>query len=190
MRIEITIKGKVPMLLNRFTDAQALAATEGTSGAQNGERGTPLEQATNGLYLGHDEKTLIIPQPNLMRCIVEGGSFFKAGKAQVTTQKKSLLYACLDIEEAEIPIVHKEPWTVDTRAVRIPATGGRILRYRPCFNDWQLTFTCELDTEIIGPKLFRDIVDAAGKRVGLGDFRPATKGPFGKFVVTNWKEIK
>lgn len=34
--------------------------------------------------------------------------------------------------------------------------------------------------------LFREIVDAAGKRIGLGDFRPACKGPFGKFVVTSW----
>jgi hypothetical protein len=34
----------------------------------------------------------------------------------------------------------------------------------------------------------REIVDAAGKRVGLGDFRPACKGPFGKFVVVQWKD--
>jgi hypothetical protein len=34
--------------------------------------------------------------------------------------------------------------------------------------------------------LMRDIVDAAGKRIGLGDFRPACKGPFGKFVVVKW----
>jgi len=33
-------------------------------------------------------------------------------------------------------------------------------------------------------------VDAAGKRIGLGDFRPQTKGPFGKYVITDWKEIK
>jgi hypothetical protein len=40
---------------------------------------------------------------------------------------------------------------------------------------------------MMDPKLFREIVDAAGKRIGLGDFRPATKGPFGKFVVTSWE---
>ena len=37
-------------------------------------------------------------------------------------------------------------------------------------------------------KLLREILDAAGKRIGLGDFRPSCKGPFGKFVITNWKE--
>ena len=39
-------------------------------------------------------------------------------------------------------------------------------------------------------KLAREIMDAAGKRIGLGDFRPDCKGPFGKFVVTKWKESK
>jgi hypothetical protein len=32
----------------------------------------------------------------------------------------------------------------------------------------------------------RKLVDDAGKRIGLGDFRPDRKGPFGKFVVSNW----
>jgi hypothetical protein len=30
------------------------------------------------------------------------------------------------------------------------------------------------------------MIDAAGKRIGLGDFRPSCKGPFGKFVVIHW----
>jgi hypothetical protein len=57
------------------------------------------------------------------------------------------------------------------------------------FDDWKLTFTAELDTTILSEKLLRAIIDDAGKRVGLGDFRPATKGPFGRFVVTNWKVV-
>jgi hypothetical protein len=39
---------------------------------------------------------------------------------------------------------------------------------------------------MLGVKILREIIDAAGKRIGLGDFRPACKGPFGKFVVTEW----
>jgi len=33
----------------------------------------------------------------------------------------------------------------------------------------------------------REILDSAGKRIGLGDFRPACKGPYGKFVAVEWK---
>jgi hypothetical protein len=58
------------------------------------------------------------------------------------------------------------------------------------FDDWKMTFTAELDTTILSEKLLRAIIDDAGKRVGLGDFRPATKGPFGRFVVTNWASTK
>jgi len=186
-RISVTIEGTTPLLCNRFTDAAQMAATGGSRLVAVGEKGTPLEQAQARLYLGHDGKPMI-PQPNLFRCLIDGGQFFKAGKSKVTTQKSSLIPACIEVEGLEIPIRHKEPWSVDTRAVRIPATGGRILCHRPCFHDWRLAFTLGIDTDMITAKLMREIVDAAGKRIGLGDFRPACKGPFGKFVVVQWSE--
>jgi hypothetical protein len=74
--------------------------------------------------------------------------------------------------------------------VRIPATGGRIIRHRAVFNDWRLSFTLNLDATLLAPKMLREIVDAAGSRIGLGDFRPQTKGPFGKYVVTSWEQLK
>lgn len=188
MEIAIKIEGITPMLLNKFTDEAAMKASSGTtSAAASADRGTPMEQAEARLYTD-EEGTLIIPNPNLFRCILDAGKFFKAGRSKVTTQKSSLVPACLMINELAIPIISKEGWTVDTRPVRIPATGGRILCHRPCFNDWQLEFTCELDTEIMGSKLFRELVDAAGKRIGLGDFRPDCKGPFGRFTVVSWEE--
>ena len=98
-----------------------------------------------------------------------------------------MLFSCLDIVAAEIPLIHSQTWTVDTRAVVIPATKGRILAHRPRFDDWALEFSLDLDTSIVQESLLREIVDAAGKRVGLGDFRPARKGPFGKFRVDEWK---
>ena len=130
----------------------------------------------------------MIPSPNLLRSIVDGGSFTKIGKKQITTARSSMLYSCLSIDAAEIPLIHKQPWKVDTRAVRIPSTGGRILAHRPMFDDWSLAFEVDLDTSILNAKLLRQVVDDAGKRVGLGDFRPATKGPFGRFCVVRWQE--
>jgi hypothetical protein len=189
MQIGIRIEGTTPLICNKFTDAAAEAASSGTrKSSANKDRGTPLEIAAEKLYIGLDDEPMI-PQPNLIRSIVDGGQFHKVGKAQVTTSKKSMLFSCLDIPAAEIKILHKQPWKVDTRAVRIPSTGGRILAHRPMFDDWALEFVAEIDTDIMGERLFRDIVDDAGKRVGLGDFRPATKGPYGRFVVTRWEKV-
>ena len=116
--------------------------------------------------------------------------FFKIGRSKITTQKSSLVPAALSIDEVTIPVQHKEPWSVDTRPVRIPATGGRILKHRPCFNDWKLKFNMTLDETEISEKLLREIVDAAGRKIGLCDFRPSTKGMFGKYVVISWKSKK
>lgn len=186
MKINITLQGTTPLICNRFYDEAAERATNGaTAVAAAGSKGTPLEQAKKKLY-PDSAGNPTIPQPNMLRCLVDGGKFFKAGKKQVTTKNESLMFACFDIEGTDIVIKHREPWRVDTRAVRIPSTGGRILTHRPLFDDWELSFTADLDETVIDPRLIRDIVDAAGKRVGLGDFRPATKGPFGKFVVTKW----
>ncbi len=185
--IKCVIEGTTPLLCNRFTDAAQMSATSGTRVSSVGEKGSPREQAEQRLYKSGDGKTLVIPQPNLFRCIIDAGTFFKAGKSKVTTQKSSLIPACVEIEGVEIPIQSKDGWEVDTRAVRIPSTGGRILCHRPSFHDWKPSFDVSVDEEIMTVKLLREIVDAAGKRIGLGDFRPACKGPFGKFVVTLWQ---
>jgi hypothetical protein len=187
MDILVRIEGVTPLICNRFTDAAAEKATNGTrSSASAADRGTPQEIAESKLYVGANGLPMI-PQPNLLRSLVDGGRFHKIGKAQVTTAASSMLYACADILAAEIPLEHKQPWRVDTRAVVIPATKGRVLTHRPMFDDWALEFTVSLDTEIVGPKLFRQIVDDAGKRIGLGDFRPARKGPYGRYTVTKWE---
>lgn len=190
MKFNVTIEGVTPLICNRFSDAAAEAATNGTRMASAAaDRGTPHEVAQSKLYVGLNGK-LMIPQPNLLRSLVDGGSFHKIGKKQVTTKKESMLYACIDIEGTEIELVHKQPWKVDTRAVRIPSTGGRILAHRPMFDDWSLSFVLDVDLSIMSARLMRQIVDDAGKRVGLGDFRPATKGPYGKYVVTLWQEVE
>jgi hypothetical protein len=186
MELNITIEGTTPLICNRFTDAAAQSSSNGSRGSSAGaDRGTPLEIAESKLYIGLDGEPMI-PQPNLLRCLVEGGRFTKIGKAQVTTAKSSQMYACVDVQGAEIPLIHKQPWKVDTRAVRIPSTGGRILAHRPMFDDWKLEFIVDLDTTILGEKLFRQITDDAGQRIGLGDFRPQCKGPYGRFKVSHW----
>jgi hypothetical protein len=187
MEISIVIQGITPLIMNKFTDAAALAASAGTRGSSAAAgRMTPLEMAESKLYIGLDGKPMI-PQPNLLRCLVDGGKFHKAGKKQITTKEESMMFSCVDIEGATIPLIHAQPWKVDTRPVVNPSTKGRILTHRPMFDDWQLRFIVNLDITLLGPGIFRSIVDDAGSRIGLGDFRPARKGPYGRFRVDFWQ---
>jgi hypothetical protein len=116
--------------------------------------------------------------------------FHKAGRTKITTQKSSLVPAAVALIELTCPLrgPDGEPkWEVDSRSVVIPSTGGRIMCHRPRLDRWRVSFTLEVDTGMFSVPLVRQLLDDAGKRIGLGDFRPARKGPFGRFVVVKWE---
>jgi hypothetical protein len=75
---------------------------------------------------------------------------------------------------------------VDARPVVIPSTKGRIMCYRPRIEAWRATFPMEVDTTIIGVDDAHQLLEDAGRRQGVGDFRPEKKGPFGRFKIIKW----
>lgn len=186
MFIKVTIQGTSPLLMNAFTDSAAISASSGTSAVMVGNKGTPREQAARKVYVD-DGGNLYIPGPNIFSCLIAAGKFHKAGKSKVTTIKNSLIPAGMTVIEVACLLGTKK-FEVDSRSVVIPSTGGRIMCHRPRLDQWQTSFTLDIDTSMFSPEFVRAIVDDAGKKVGLGDFRPDRKGPFGRFVVTNWRK--
>ena len=186
-RILVAIVGVSPLIMNAFSDAAAESASEGSrASAAAVDRGSAAEQCEARLYIGEDGQ-IIMPQPNLFSCIVAAGTFYKSGRSKLTTQRGSLLPGCMFFDELYYALKSKDGWSVDTRPVRIPATGGRILRHRPIFHDWSIDFELMIDSDELALGLAREVVDAAGRKIGLGDFRPQTKGPFGRFRVDLWQ---
>jgi len=117
LNIKVRIDGRTPLLMNKFT-TEAQQATVKGSGAITGagDKGTPMEQAAAKTYQ-NEEGLYIIPQPNIYRSIMDGGSFFKMGKKQVTTQKTSLIPSCVDMVEIYYPLIHKEPRSKGTKSI-------------------------------------------------------------------------
>ena len=188
MNIDITIEGSTPLLCNRFSEDAAMAATSRTRATKIGNE-TPEESCEKKLYK-NDSGELIIPQMNLLSCLMEAGTYHKIGRSKVTTVRKSLIPAVVKITPIELLIHSEKGWyPFETRVVN-PSTSGAFNSARPRFNDWKINFEVDLDDTYIPVNLFRNIVDDAGKMVGLGDWRPTRKGPFGCFKVINWSEKK
>jgi len=187
MKIHVTIEGLTPLLMNRFTDEAEIATTSGhTPALRGGGKGTPREQAERTAYRDVQSGDLYLPGPNLFAAIVDAGKFHKLGKNKVTTQRSSLVPAGLLVDELMIPLGTKA-FEVDSRRVRIPATGGCVMRHRARLDTWRASFTLDVDATVFSPGFVRELLDDAGKKIGLGDYRPATRGPFGRFVVTRWE---
>lgn len=185
MLIEAKIEGVSPLLMNRFTDEAAAKVSSGTSAALHGQKPPPREQADSKVYRDSKGRP-VLPAPNLLACMVEAGRHIKAGKSKISTMRSSLVPAGIQVVEIEFPVTPGN-YEVDSRAVVIPSTGGRIMAHRPRFDVWGCKFTLDVDATMFGEALVRELLDLGGKRVGLGDFRPARRGPFGRFVVTSWK---
>ena len=188
MRVKITITGITPLLMNKFGETAEISVGSGTRPTFSGAKGTPREQAEPKLY-ADDKGKLYIPGSNIFSCIIAAGIFHKSGKKQLTTSKSSLIPAGCLVEDIVCPL-GTDKWEVDSRSVVNPSTQGRIMCHRPRVDSWSLSFTLDIDTSFFDPKLIRAVIDDAGKKIGLGDFRPARKGPFGRFVVTHWEEIR
>jgi hypothetical protein len=146
------------------------------------EKFAPDEQAKIAEYRDPDGK-LYIPGVAFHRCLIAAATYSK-GKGRASLQKP--VAACVFVNP-ERAILDPQSYIVDGRPVVIPSTKGRIIRYRPRFDAWLVTFEIEYDTVLLKEEELRQVVDDAGSRVGLLDFRPEKKGPFGRFIVTEWK---
>lgn len=181
MLIQIEITGVTPLLMNRFNIEE--------EGMKREKNLSPREAAKRVCYEDEEGK-LYYPTTNIYACLIEAGKFHKDGKIKVTTARSSLIPAGVMIEGQYIFFKKPESWEVDSRAVVVPSTGGRIVCHRPRLDEWCLEFTLTVDVKMFSPKFIRTLVDDAGNKVGLGDFRPSRKGIYGRFCVTNWKEEK
>lgn len=196
--VSFTIQGVTPLLMSAFYDSAAMDSDKGSSSSiRSGDKGSPREQALLKLHVNSNGQ-VIIPADMIFACIISAGVFHKVGKTKVTTAKTSLIPAGVSIMEIESLLKDKDGnvytadckgkaiWEVDSRPVVNPNTGGRFMCHRPKFITWQVTFSMDVDTRIFNVALVRDFIDDAGLKLGLGDFRPQKKGPFGKFKVIKW----
>lgn len=172
--ISATIKGISPLLMHAFPLEQLEAP----------EKKTKEEQAKYAAYICPESGRLYVPGINIQRGLVAAASFSK-GKGRSSLQKQTA--ACVFINPERV-YLGQEHYEIDSRPVVIAATKGRIIRHRPRFDKWQLSFTIDYDDTLLKESEIRKIVDDLGQRVGLLDFRPEKKGPFGRFVVTEWKD--
>lgn len=178
--VKVEVKGLTPLLVNRFHEEAAAEATSGTHSRK--EKLSPEEDATMRLYKNGNGP--YVPSEWLRQSLIGAASRHKIGRRAATTDVAAAVY----IDPFEIPLVGE--WHVDARAIVIPATKGRLLRYRPMFDEWSLDFKIQIDTDLVGERLIRDILTDSGRLVGIGDFRPARKGPYGRFSIVSWEPEK
>lgn len=70
---------------------------------------------------------------------------------------------------------------VDVRSVVVQR--NRLMRCRPVFNEWAADFEVVFDESVIDGEDVVRLLETGGTMIGLGDYRPANGGDFGRFGV-------
>jgi hypothetical protein len=144
---------------------------------------SPEVEAEAGCYWVEDRSSLGFPSWNLFRCYVKAGAAFKAGKVS-----GSKIIASGITIEPEMLSFNTKKYDIDSQRAVVMRSG--IIRSRPLLRNWELEFDALVNEEDVDPKfipVLRAIMEEAGRRVGLGDFRVERNGPYGKFEVVSWE---
>jgi hypothetical protein len=62
------------------------------------------------------------------------------------------------------------------------------MRHRPRFDCWGLKFSIGVDDTLMKVEDAQMLLEQSGLSIGIGDFRPEKRGPFGTFRVTRFEE--
>jgi hypothetical protein len=189
-RVEVWLDGVTPLLMNAMSQQQLLDIRDKKKAARNAAKPSVREEADSKVYRLADGRPCV-PVKCVYATLIGAGRFVRLdGKRQVSTATSTVLPGMLTIADVELPVYPlKCKWEVDIQQGRNPNGGEAVCVVRPRFDEWQLRMTIEVDQGQMSLKMARELVEIAGRRQGLLDFRPATRGTYGRWAIGRWQVI-
>jgi len=186
--VSIEICGVTSLLVNRFSENSEKAKT--TRRVEVNVR-DPREEATKAAYIDPNDGTFYFSAFSMPNAMGNAGSNHKAVGTRKTL--RFVVPSAIRMTSDRITITNGDgnpakTFEVDSRPVTIPATKGRIMRHRPRFDLWGAKFDMTIDDNLLSPEMAHQLLSEAGLSIGVGDFRPEKRGPFGTFRVVKWDE--
>lgn len=190
VRAHVVLRGLPPgLLMGGKGIMEADAKKTGKAGAAH--RTAEEEARLRAHWTKHNGKeSLAIPWTNLYNCFCKGASLFKKlGGIRMDTA----IATAISCEQEKIPL-GTDQYEVYVEWCRIPPrTGAMVQIGRPRIREWRCELDMIIDGERFGTKLeetIRAVISESGKMVGLGPWRPQLKGPYGRFLLEEFRIIE
>lgn len=188
----VKITGTTALLQNRF-DEKAEASLGKSTRTVVRKKETPRKAAERACYKTK-EGEYYMPAACITRMLSEAGSNHKLTGSRKSA--KYAVYAAVFLPAETLTILNGDGATpaaefeVDSRPVVIRVTGGRFMRHRPRFDEWSIAFTARINDDVLPPDFVHQLMSEGGQQIGIGDFRPQCRGPFGTFNVVKWEVLE
>ena len=172
--LDVVIKGSRPLLMHS-TAAMLIPKSNKVKSSEH----DPVKEAEGCLYL-NDAKKICVPSMAILSMMRKAATQLKKAGAGKKTLK-DFVFSGLRVEPDMIELPDQK-YEVDIRPVVI--MRSRIMRARPIFKNWGLSFQVEIvDEQTWDAGMVRQVLEEGGKYQGLLDFRPL----FGTFTVESVK---
>ena len=190
MRYQVTIRGARPLITHNGAtglDTRLPANVEkaeitrkrgSNRTATDAERLKELECQTS-LWLDA-RGAATIPEGAIRACIEAGARKLKQGP-QVREGLMVEGVQSFDYDREELGSTVEELGKRAQFTTAVVVQRSRILRTRAKFDEWSCAFTLDCDDEIVDQEQLEMWLDIAGRRIGLGDWRPEKSGTYGRF---------
>lgn len=189
----VTLRGQSPLIVHNGQLADPLNPFAKALKAANAKRKkTDADHAAiadiewkGGLYVDADGRP-IVPSRVLEAVIAKGAMRAKEGKSALSgmfVETDGVLRFRGD--GRSIDEMQADPNFRITVGVRV--NQSRVMRTRPIFHDWSLTFDVSVSTDVVTDAAqLRRWIESAGEYVGIGDWRPR----YGRYLVSEFVELQ
>jgi hypothetical protein len=178
-QVEVTLQGVSDMLFHRWNCEEV----DAKANLPKGSKGKKTDNIETFVYRD-DEGFLSIPGEYLRMAIISASKF----KQDPRSPRKSAmdLFKAGIISLTQNASLGVKEWDYEDRR-RVVIQRAAINRIRPAMKTgWRATFILMINLpEYISPDLLNEMIQMAGRLVGLGDFRPS----YGRFQVVAFNII-
>lgn len=187
--VKVEIQGLPPGML--MASKRIMDDTASGGGKTGKHRPPDVEAELHAYWTGSGKsRSLAVPWNNLYKSICTAAGHFKFKGAQRMTSIVAATVSCetdyIALRDGNGKLLTE--YEVYSEWCRIPPgpKGAVVKIARPRIAEWKATFTMVVDDEMYKANALEDIIKHAGKMVGIGPWRPALKGPYGRFVVAGF----
>ena len=129
-----------------------------------------------------------IPEAAIRACIETGARKLKQGP-QVREGLIVTEIVSFDYDRERYGVTADELGKTAQFTVPVKVGQSRIERTRAKFDEWALTFRLDADDELVDQEQLASWLDIAGRRIGLGDWRPEKSGTYGRFETVSIQPV-
>lgn len=190
-QVNVSVEGLAPLMQHRYPLPDF--ATVGKGGkVATGEKDYSQEWRQY-LYV-NSENQIYQPASHFEGCLIKASAGYKiqGGRGKTYSQ---LFKGSVFVNPDEILHSVENPETLDFDGDKrlyldlrpVVVQRARVARIRPCFKPgWKLDFVIEVLDDQIPANVVNEVLQLAGRTVGVGDYRPR----FGRFMVTKFEVVK